>query len=189
MDIRKPVPTIYGDWQEKFRVLWERQTNKIHEVFGLVIEKIDLPFEHPVDIPVIYVKKSGLLEVLRFLKTEPGFEYGFLADHTATDETKEPRFHIVFNLLSHSVFSRIRVKTMIQDNEECPSIISLWKGADWAEREIWDMFGIKFTGHPNLKRILMDERWVGHPLRKDYPLRKYQLFPAPMPPDPKQLEG
>jgi NADH-quinone oxidoreductase subunit C len=74
---------------------------------------------------------------------------------------------------------RIRVKTRVPEGQDVATASGLWKGADWAEREVYDMFGIKFRGHPDLRRILMDERWVGHPLRKDYPLKGYQLFPEP----------
>ena len=118
------------------------------------------------------------------MKTEQGFEYGFLSDITAIDqepvlESGMPRFEVVYNLYSLATKARIRVKTRVADGEEVPTAIPIWPGANWAEREVWDMFGIRFTGHPDLRRILMDERWEGFPLRKDYPLRGYQVFTEP----------
>lgn len=83
---------------------------------------------------------------------------------------------------------RVRVKVKIAENEKFNTLIPLWEGANWAEREIYDMFGIHFEGHPDLRRILMDMRWEGHPLRKDYPLRGYQVFLTPEPLDPELLK-
>ena len=110
------------------------------------------------------------------MKSEPGFEYGFLSDLTATDEEIAPRFEMVYNLFSTRHKWRIRLKVRVREDEEVPTAIPVWPGANWAEREVWDMYGIRFKGHPDLRRILMDERWEGHPLRKDYPLRGYQIF-------------
>jgi NADH-quinone oxidoreductase subunit C len=107
---------------------------------------------------------------------------------TASDEGDSPRFEVIFQLFSHSKKARIRVKIRLEDGESMPTCISLWPGCNWAEREIWDMFGISFDGHPDLRRIVMDQRWEGHPLRKDYPLRGYQIFLTPEPIDPKLLE-
>jgi NADH-quinone oxidoreductase subunit C len=117
--------------------------------------------------------------LLRFMKSEPGFEYGFLSDITATDEEIEPRFEIVYNLASMTKQHRIRLKVRVRENEECPSACEIWPGANWAEREVFDMFGVRFSGHPDLRRILLDNRWQGHPLRKDYPIKGYQVFTSP----------
>jgi len=187
MDVRQPISANGGDWLTKFGDQWKTQTTQIKEKFRDKIEEICLPPDYPTDVPILFVKKEGILEVLNFLKSEPGFEYGFLADITATDEEEEPRFHVVYNLFSQVHKCRIRLKVRVRDGELVPSATAVWKGADWAEREVYDMFGIKFEGHPDLRRILMDNRWVGHPLRKDYPLRGYQVFTEPMPVDPDLL--
>lgn len=187
-DIRQPIPTNGGDWLAKFSEAWKNQTSQLQEKFKDAIEEIRMPPEYPTDVPIIYVKKESIVEVLRFLKTEPGIEYSFLADITATDEEVEPRFEVVYNLFSHPHKWRIRLKVRVRDGEEVPSAVSVWKGADWAEREVYDMFGVKFKDHPDLRRILMDVRWVGHPLRKDYPIKGYQIFTEPQPADPQLLE-
>ena len=188
MDIRKPVPTNYGDWLTKFGEIWKEQVAKLKDRFGASIEEVRIPHEHPTDVPIVYVKPADCARVLSFLKTEPGFEYAFLADLSATDESPaEPRFEVVYNLLSHARMNRIRVKTRVREGQNVPTLVGVWKGANWAEREVWDMYGVRFEGHPDLRRILMDERWEGHPLRKDYPLRGYQVFPMAEEIDPKLL--
>jgi len=188
MDIRKPVPTNHGDWLTKFGETWREQIAKLRDRFGASIEEVRMPSEYPTDVPIVYVKASDCVRVLSFLKTEPGFEYAFLADLTATDEgPAEPRFEVVYNLLSHARLNRIRVKARVNEGQSVPTLAGVWKGANWAEREVWDMYGIRFDGHPDLRRILMDERWEGYPLRKDYPLRGYQVFPMPEEIDPKLL--
>lgn len=188
MDIRKPIPTNGGDWVQKFGEIWKSQVAKLQQKFGDAIEEIRMPVEYPTDVPIVYVRKEVIVELLGFLKTEPTFEYNFLSDITATDEEADPRFEVVYNLLSHTQKCRIRIKCRVADGAEVPTATGLWRAADWAEREVFDMFGIKFKGHPDLRRILMDERWQGHPLRKDYPLRGYQLFTEPMAPKPELLD-
>lgn len=177
MDINTPVSTIYGANREKYAEVWKTQVEELRTHFGEAIEEIRLPGEFTTEVPIIYVRKESVIAVLDYMRVAPRFEYGFLADLTATDEEIEPRFEVVYQLLSHSNMARIRVKVRAADGEEIPTATGLWMAANWPEREIWDMFGIKFTGHPHMRRILMDERWVGHPLRKDYPLRGYQIFP------------
>jgi NADH-quinone oxidoreductase subunit C len=188
MDIRTPISTLFGDWNERFGDTWKAQVSALKERFPSAIEEVRMPMEYPTDVPIVYVKKENLAEVLTFVKSEPGFEYNFLADYTASDEGGEFRFELIINLFSANRHWRIRFKTRLKEGEECPTLISVWPGANWAEREIWDMFGVKFTNHPDLRRILMDQRWEGHPLRKDYPLRGYQVFTTPEPIDPKLLE-
>lgn len=187
MNVNQPISTNGGDWLSKFGDSWKSQTAKLQEVFKDGIEQVLLPHSYPTDVPIVFVKKEVIVDVLKYLRDTTGFEYNFLADITATDEEIEPRFHIVYNLFSHVHKCRFRLKVKAKDGEAVPTAVSVWSGANWAEREVYDMFGVKFDGHPDLRRILMDNRWVGHPLRKDYPLRGYQLFTDPMPVDPELL--
>lgn len=189
MDIRTPIPTNGGDWLQKFGEAWKAQAAELRQRFAGAIEEVRMPPDYPTDVPIVYVKKESIVDILRFVRVEPGFEYGFLSDITATDEEVEPRFEVVYNLYSPTKKNRIRFKVRARDGEAVPTATTVWPGANWQEREVWDMFGVKFAGHPDLRRILMDERWEGYPLRKDYPLRKYQVFTEPMEIDPKLLES
>ena len=188
MDVRKPIATNGGGWVAKFGELWKSQISTLKEKWGQSIEEVRMPPDYPTDVPIIYVKREEIVPVLTFLKNDPMMAYGFLADLTATDEEKDPRFEVVYNLFSHTNLCRIRVKVRVSEGDDVPTAIPVWEGADWAEREVYDMYGIKFRGHPDLRRILMDVRWVGHPLRKDYPLKGYQIFPDAEPIDPSLLE-
>lgn len=119
----------------------------------------------------ITVRKEDIVEICRFLKNE--LSYNLLTDVTAVDCLgKEPRFMVVYNLYSIPQKDRLRVKAPVAE-EECAidSVTSLWNSANWVEREAYDLFGIIFRNHPDLRRILMTDDWVGHPLRKDYPLQ------------------
>lgn len=178
-DIRTPVPTIYGDFLKRFGDLWKEQIATLRKQFK--IEETFFPGESPTDIPIVYVPAENIVEVMRFLKTTKGFEYSFFTDMTATDETpRKPRFDLIYQLMSpEQPFSRIRIKVKVQENQKVDTLCDVWPSANWAEREVYDMFGVEFKGHPDLRRILMDHRWKGHPLRKDYPLRGYQVFPTP----------
>ncbi|PJD95510.1 MAG: NADH-quinone oxidoreductase subunit D [Parachlamydia sp.] len=117
------------------------------------------------------IHKNILKEVLAFLKEapEPGFEV--LMDLTGVDYL-EPTEHtkIVYWLHNPVNFERIRITVFAERDETVPSVTDLWEGADWYERELFDLFGVRFQGHPDLKRILMPDDWQGHPLRKDYAL-------------------
>lgn len=113
------------------------------------------------------VDRSLIPDFLRLLCKEEEFDY--CVDITAIHYPKrEKQFDIVWILYSFSRNERIRVKTQIKDGESIPSAESIWPTANWLEREVYDMFGIRFEGHPDLKRILLPEGWQGHPLRKDY---------------------
>ncbi|MGK5089853.1 NADH-quinone oxidoreductase subunit C [Bdellovibrionota bacterium FG-2] len=188
MDVRTPIPTNGGEAIKKFGEAWRKQIALLQVKFSADLKKVLFPGEAATDFPIIYVSKDKLIEILKFLKKEAGFEYDFLADLTATDEELVPRFELVYNLFSTTHKHRIRVKVAVHEGEDVPTAISVWPGANWAEREVYDMFGIKFQGHPDLRRLLMDYRYVGHPLRKDFPLRGYQLFTEPQEIDPKLLD-
>jgi NADH-quinone oxidoreductase subunit C len=188
MDIRTPIANNGGDWIQKYGEAWKTQVAAAQSKFADAIEEVRMPGSYPTDVPIIYVKKESVIALIQYLKSDPACDYQFLADLTATDEEVEPRFEVVYNLFAPSKGWRIRVKTRIRENEDCPTLTGVWPGANWPEREVWDMYGVKFAGHPDLRRILMDDRWQGHPLRKDYPLRGYQIFSEPMDADPKLLD-
>lgn len=122
----------------------------------------------------IYVPPAGVVPVMTFLRDHTAAEYTQVSDITAVDfPTREYRFEVVYNLLSVRHNSRIRVKTYADEATPVPSITSLYDGALWFEREVYDMFGVFFTGHPDLRRIMTDYGFDGHPLRKDFPLSGY----------------
>lgn len=122
----------------------------------------------------IYLPPSGVIPVISFLKYHTAAEYTMVADITAVDyPTRSNRFEVVYNLLSVRHNSRIRVKTYADEATPVPSITSLFDGANWYEREVYDLFGVFFVGHPDLRRIMTDYGFDGHPLRKDFPLTGY----------------
>jgi NADH-quinone oxidoreductase subunit C len=125
---------------------------------------------------VVTVSREAAPTVLRALRDEPDFEFNFLIDLTAVDWMgREPRFEVVYQLKSISRNHRLRVKVPVPgDDAWVTSAVELWKSADWLERECFDMFGIDFRDHPDLRRILMYDSFVGHPLRKDYPVDRRQ---------------
>lgn len=124
----------------------------------------------------IVISREDALSIFDTLRDDPAFAFNILTDLTAVDFLgREPRFEVVYHLYSIPLNHRIRVKIRIsEDDAIVPSVSSLWKSANWLEREVWDMFGIRFTDHPDLRRILMYEEFRGHPLRKDYPVQKRQ---------------
>lgn len=122
----------------------------------------------------IYIPPQGVIPVFTFLKYHTAAEYTQVSDITAVDfPTKDQRFEVVYNLLSVRHNSRIRVKTYADEATPVPSITSLYDGANWYEREVYDMFGVFFTDHPDLRRIMTDYGFDGHPLRKDFPQTGY----------------
>ena len=124
----------------------------------------------------VVVARDHALEVYRFLRDDPEMAFDFLIDLTAVDYFgKTPRFEVVGHLFSLPKNHRLRVKVPV-DEKDCraPSLSSLWKSANWLEREVFDMFGIRFDDHPDLRRILMYPEFEGHPLRKDYPHNRRQ---------------
>jgi len=116
------------------------------------------------------------VEVAQFIKDDAELQMDHFIDLTAIDypERKSARFDLTLIMRSSVNGARIRLRTHVEDGEEPGTLSGLWAGANWAEREVWDMFGIKFKDHPDMRRILLYEEFVGHPLRKDYPIDKAQ---------------
>ena len=118
------------------------------------------------------VPRERALEVLRFLKEDPDLSFNFLNDVTCTDHPDEdPRFRVIWVLTSHARRERLRIAARCPEEDPVvPSATPLWAGADWLEREAYDMFGVRFAGHPDLRRILMPEDFDAWPLRKEFPM-------------------
>jgi NADH-quinone oxidoreductase subunit C len=146
---------------------------KLREAMPGAIEEVSA-FRDQVSVRVF---KEHLLEVCTFLRDTPGLEYDFLTDLTAVDyPSRARRFDVVIHLYSMSQNHMLRVKAAVGDGETIDSVSGIWKAANWEERETFDMFGIVFAGHPDLRRILLAEDWEGYPLRKDYPLLGYGTY-------------
>ena len=124
----------------------------------------------------IYVDATFIREACALLQSDPETKFNFLSDITCVDlYPSEPRFEVCYHLLSHTRKERVRLKVKLTGNDpSVESITSVWPAANFFEREIFDLFGVRFEGHPNLRRILMPEDWEGHPLRKDYPVEGYR---------------
>jgi len=120
------------------------------------------------DETAVFIRGEDVLDVARFLKEAPGLEFDYLTSITAVDYSEH--FEVVYHLTSiknnHSVV--LKVRCYDRDNPRLPSVVSLWQGADFQEREVYDLMGIAFDGHPNLKRIFLWHGFAGHPLRKDF---------------------
>ncbi len=126
----------------------------------------------------VVVKKDWIVDICRYLHDEPTLSFDHLQDLCGVDYhgKREPRFEVVYNLYSVRYRHRIRLKALVPaDAPSIKTVTSIWAGANWHERECFDMFGIVFKEHPDLRRILMPEDWEGHPLRKDYPLKGPEL--------------
>jgi len=123
---------------------------------------------------IIYIAPQSVIPVMTFLKLHTAAQFTQVTDITAVDyPTRSQRFEVVYNLLSICHNSRIRVKTYADEATPVPSITPLYDGANWYEREVYDLFGVFFTNHPDLRRIMTDYGFDGHPLRKDFPLTGY----------------
>jgi NADH-quinone oxidoreductase subunit C len=141
---------------------WDEQT---------VAEVIEFRGETTVVVP-----QENLLRVGSYLATEPSLRFSFLSDLTTVDRfPMEPRFELNYQLLSLDRRERLRLKVRVPGSvASVPSVTSIWPTANWHEREGFDLFGIRFQGHPDLRRILMPDEWEGHPLRKDYPVEGFR---------------
>jgi NADH:ubiquinone oxidoreductase subunit C len=152
-------------WLEAFRIKFKDVILKDRESF---------PGE-----PELTIKASAVTEVLSFLKTVEGGDFNHLADLTSYDETQSsPRFHVVYELISMSAKKRCAVIAQIPDGENpsIASVVELWTGANWLEREVYDLMGIYFEGHPDLRRILLPPSFKGHPLQKNFLVDYRQSF-------------
>jgi len=128
------------------------------------------------------VKKEDIVAICTFLRDDEALRYNFMMDLTAVDYLgREPRFEVVYHLYSLPHNQRVRLKARVSESDcTIDSIVPVWISADWFEREAFDMYGITFKGHPELRRILLYEGFEGHPLRKDYPLKKRQPMIGPI---------
>jgi NADH-quinone oxidoreductase subunit C len=127
----------------------------------------------------VSIRKDRLKDICRYLHDEPSLAMDHLSDLTAVDFSRYPgdtgpRFEVVYNMISTVHHHRIRLKVRVpEDDPRVDTVTSIWQTANWHERETYDLMGIKFDGHPDLRRILMTEDWAGHPLRKEYPVKGY----------------
>lgn len=136
-------------------------------------------------MPTIDVPGDAIADVARVLRDDPSLQFAFLAEVTAADYLpRHPRYEVIYHLAclgghyvvpgaaSPAPTRRLRLRVGVPaDDPRVPTVTGVWPAANWLEREVYDMFGIAFMGHPNLQRVLMPEDWVGHPLRKDYPVQ------------------
>ena len=134
----------------------------------------DVKFDR--DEMTIVVDRSALREACALLREDPACPFNFLSDVTCLDwYPAEPRFEVVYHLLSILKKERVRLKVRLNSSSpNVDSLTSIWPGANYFEREVFDLFGVRFAGHPYLRRIMMPEDWEGHPLRKDYPVEGYR---------------
>lgn len=147
--------------------LLELVKKKLTDNFYGAVESAELLY----DFPVFVINKEKIHEALKFLKEDPDLNFHFLTDLCGFQTPDEKHLGVVYHLHNMPKNFRIRVKTFFaMSNPEIPTATELWAGANWMERETYDFFGVKFTGHPNLKRILNMEEMDYHPLRKEYPL-------------------
>ena len=127
----------------------------------------------------LVVPREAVAEVCRHLKTTPGLEFNMLVDLCGVDrgQEEEPRFEVNYHLFSTTIRHRLRLKVLLnEDDPHVPTVTAVWRTANWHERETFDMFGVVFDGHPDLRRILLPDDWQGHALRKDFPLRGYEPY-------------
>jgi len=145
---------------------------RLRETFGERIREAAAAFGEATAV----IHRDDALEIFAALRDRPELAFNFLSDVTAVDYLgRTPRFEVVYQLYSVSQNHMLRMKIrVVEDDAWVHSLTPLWKCANWLERECWDMLGIRFVGHPDPRRILMYEEFVGHPLRKDYPVDKRQ---------------
>ena len=142
-------------------------TRKLQERFGdAVLEAHDFRGDE-----TVAVRSEKIVDVLQFLKGDPELDFDFLSDLCGVHyPEREYQYEVVYHLYSFSRNRRLRIKARIFQGDSCPTSVGVFAGANWLEREAWDMVGIRFEGHPDLRRILMPDDFEGHPLRRDFPL-------------------
>lgn len=150
----------------------QAQANYIKENFPNA--NIAEPIEY--DNLIIYIKAENIINFLKFLRDDKNLSFRILLDVFGADMLgiRSPRFEVIYNLLSLKLNNRITVKVALNDGEEVATAATVFESAGWFEREVFDMYGIVFSGHPDLRRILTDYGFEGHPLRKDFPLTGYK---------------
>jgi NADH-quinone oxidoreductase subunit C len=154
----------------------------LRQRFGeAIVETHDFRGDH-----TAVVTRERLLDVLGHCRDAADLRFDLLMDLTAVDDSKfpgredGPRFEVVYHLYSVPHNHRVRLKVRVEEDDAVvPSAVGLWAIANWMEREVWDMFGVRFDGHPDLRRLLLYEEFVGHPLRKDYPINRRQPLIGP----------
>lgn len=150
--------------------------NKLSEFFGSGFEGTEVAHG---DL-MVRVNRDVIVAVLEKLRDDPDFKFDFLSYLTAVDYSalgREPRFDVIYQLLSTTKKHRLRVRVAVPEDDPCiETAVNVWGGANWMERECFDMFGIVFRNHPDLRRILMPDDWEGHPLRKEFPLGGVKSF-------------
>jgi NADH-quinone oxidoreductase subunit C len=127
----------------------------------------------------VVVPREKIVEVCSFLKSAPGLEFNFLSDICGADRgpEEEPRFEVNYHLFSTTKHHRLRLKVLLNDDDtHVQTVTGVWRTANWHERETFDLMGVHFDGHPDLRRILLPDDWEGHALRKDFPLRGYEPY-------------
>jgi NADH-quinone oxidoreductase subunit C len=156
--------------------------DELRRRFGDAIVETD---DHRGD-PTAVVARDALLGVLAHCRDDAALAFDVLMDLTAVDYQRfpgredGPRFEVVYHLYSITRNHRLRLKVRVdEDDASVPTAVPVWPIANWLEREVWDMFGVRFEGHPDLRRLLMYEEFVGHPLRKDYPINRRQPLIGP----------
>lgn len=163
---------------------------KLREHFGArILAECSFRGQH-----ALTIAPADLREVLLWLRDQPELDFNVLMDLGGVDyqgydadnddddaPTRSHRFEVVYAMFSLKHRHRIRIKVAVKDDSvELPSVWDLWRVANWMEREVWDMYGLRFAGHPNLRRILNHDDFEGHPLRKDYPINKRQKLSRPI---------
>jgi NADH-quinone oxidoreductase subunit C len=146
---------------------------KLLERFGDRIKVVPSPFD---EMDAVMVKREDVVDVCKFLRQEEELDYDLMRDLTCVDYIHEkPRFEVVYHLYSIYYGHAVRLKARVpEEDPTIDTVTDVWVGANWYEREVYDLYGVKFKNHPDLRRILLYPEFVGHPLRKDYPIDKEQ---------------